>query len=228
MPHRPRSASLRAAVSRFVDAPQSVPRVPPTRCNPPPLQRGNDDMTVASHAHRPRLGRAATHLLRTGESASVTIRTFGSGPDVSVRDVTSTHAQMVRRGMSLARLLASELEPGARVLVACSDLQTYVHAMLGCLLSGTVAVPLPEPRTPLQRERCRSANRDCGASLALIDPDTPPSVRKVFSSLGVATFPVPADLPEDDYARERPPSPGDLAYLQYTSGSTPESSPHLS
>jgi acyl-CoA synthetase (AMP-forming)/AMP-acid ligase II len=145
-------------------------------------------------------------------------------------DAILTYGELDRR----ARIVASLLQAGGRcqerVLVVCPPGLEFVVAYFGCLYAGAVAVVLPPPvqsRLPLFLARLAGVCRDATPAVALTTARTFDMLRP---HLVPAQDPVPLrwlavdDLPDADPSNWRDPeaSGSDLAFLQYTSGSTTE------
>ncbi len=151
--------------------------------------------------------------------------------DGDLQEVSITYGALDRWSRALGHELASAVEPGARALLLFPSGLDYVAAFFACLLAGVVAVPVYPPRlgTRFERrdlERIRAVARDAGAEVVL----TSGLVRELAAGV-LVTLPelasVPwlaGDAPElvagDGWSPPRWPDPVDLAFLQYTSGST--------
>lgn len=116
---------------------------------------------------------------------------------------------------AVAAALQRRTRPGDRVVLVHPPGLEFVTAFLGCLYAGRVPVPVyPE----LGGEGLASNRRICrnsGASALLAPADE--IGRGAEESLDLPL--VPAD-PAERMVPARPPEPGSLAFLQYTSGST--------
>lgn len=114
--------------------------------------------------------------------------------------------------------LQVRLAPGARVLLCYPTGTGFARAFFGCLYAGMVPVPVPVPvnRGPGHLDRLSGTFRACGASLILTDEDYVAPLR----ALGISAEAVQPG----DAAGWHPvtPRPDDLAFLQFTSGSTSE------
>lgn len=145
-----------------------------------------------------------------------------------------THREAYEAGAAVARALRERLgvRPGAAVLLVFPPSGDFVAALIGCLLAGAVAVPVapPDPLRPGEDlERFARAAADCGARVALTS-GAYHRARMVGRLRGLVVRPtVPwPDLTwhsVDASRRERAGAPptageGDVAVLQYTSGST--------
>ena len=133
-----------------------------------------------------------------------------------------TYGDLHKRVWALAAHVSSLTQPGDRVLLLLPAGVSWVLAFWACVVSGRVAVPLAEPRADLQRsglERLQDFARDADAKLVCVPPGHPMSaIAQADQGLCWLTVtPEPPPMAMPGFA-----SLGgeDLAYLQYTSGST--------
>ena len=136
---------------------------------------------------------------------------------ISFRQLESTAKQ-------IAGVLQSAVGRGERVLLVLPPGIRYISAFLGCLYAGVVAVPLSAPRPGASGERIRSVTRSSRPSL-LLTTDTIGSLLR-----GMSWFPGPDGPPvqtmeevvaaQPGKVNQIPPDDADIAFLQYTSGST--------
>jgi acyl-CoA synthetase (AMP-forming)/AMP-acid ligase II/acyl carrier protein len=135
-----------------------------------------------------------------------------------------TFADLEARAQAIASRLQLELQPGDRALLVYPPGLDFIAAFFGCIYAGVVAVPAtyPKPRRPMPRLSRIAV--DCDAHLALstaatlttLDPDL--LSKGAATSQWIATDELPSELAG---SWERPRiDPADLAFLQYTSGST--------
>jgi acyl-CoA synthetase (AMP-forming)/AMP-acid ligase II/acyl carrier protein len=138
--------------------------------------------------------------------------------------VEMSYGELDRRARVIAARLQLELQPGDRALLVYPPGLDFIAAFFGCLYAGVVAVPAtyPKPRRPMPR-----LNRiavDCDAHVALSTGATLATLDPVLLSADAATSQwIATDELIDELAEqfERPVVAGsDLAFLQYTSGST--------
>lgn len=134
-----------------------------------------------------------------------------------------SYAELDRRVRALAAHLQSEAQPGERVLLLFPSGPDYVTAFFACLYAGLIAVPAypPEVGQPHAVKRLLSILGDAEPALALTDTAgmaalvqqgvARASTRVLITSL---TSSQPGDW------RTHIAAPGDIAFLQYTSGST--------
>ena len=174
------------------------------------------DTLVDQLLRRARHSRTAPFLrfLTTGDvDGPVEHRTFGDAATAAGRIATMLHRQGLRPGDRAALLYAPSLE--------------FVDAFLGCLVAGVVAVPLPPP-DPTNLDRALPPLlhilADCAASAVLSTSPLAHLARQTVPALTGPAAPrwICTDQAPDDVQAERlhTPQPSDLAFLQYTSGST--------
>jgi acyl-CoA synthetase (AMP-forming)/AMP-acid ligase II len=162
--------------------------------------------------------RIAYRFLRDGHSQEQVIR-FGE-LDLAAR------AAAVRLG--------AYCRPGDRVLILLKPGLDYVIGFLGCLYAGAIAVPAYPPGATNKLDRLDNIILDCDPAVAIVGQDDIPAVAaRLSAAAGDAQDPsAPAlpnlpllDVSQLDLAWAadwRPAVRGadDIAFLQYTSGST--------
>ncbi|MGX4640601.1 AMP-binding protein [Massilia sp. SYSU DXS3249] len=134
-----------------------------------------------------------------------------------------TFGQLERRASNLARALAERAPKGSRALLLYPAGLEFIVVYLACLLAGIIAVPATIPHKSRASRRLKAllddadpvlilTRHDCEtaikASLSLVDADH----RAVLSTDHLEPLDPGAALPQV--------APEDLAFLQYTSGST--------
>lgn len=150
--------------------------------------------------------RAVTHVAFPEPDSSGVHRTLSwQGLDARARAVAGQLQGTVRAGDRVALLLPQGLD--------------YTAAFLGCLYAGVIAVPLFTPDLPGHEGRLAAVLDDCEPAYVLTDgPSREPVARATGGRLPMAEVDA---LPEGPPATRLPrPAPDDVAYLQYTSGST--------
>ncbi|MEU9786220.1 fatty acyl-AMP ligase [Streptomyces phaeochromogenes] len=138
-----------------------------------------------------------------------------------------TYAGLDRRARGIASWLREHGAVGRPVLLLHPPGTAFVAAFVGCLYAGSVAVPAPLPTDQGQQlVRVAGILRDSGASAVLSTGAYVPLLEAWLESVALARVRCLATDREDigDPALWRAPdtSPDDLAFLQYTSGSTSE------
>ncbi len=126
-----------------------------------------------------------------------------------------------------ARMVAARLQrtfpPGARAMLLYGPGLEYVAGFFGSVYAGMIAVPAYAPRSTRDWPRLQAIIASCEPAVALTSKNEARSVQQFLAACGQ---PIPALVTHgghDDLTEswQNPqPRPNDLAYLQYTSGST--------
>ncbi|TMR10692.1 fatty acyl-AMP ligase [Nonomuraea turkmeniaca] len=135
---------------------------------------------------------------------------------------TYTWGQADLKARALAVRLREFAGPGERVAVLAPPGLDYVVAVLGAMYARLVAVPLFAPGLPGHAERLVRAFHDADPAVVLTTTAALSGVKDFLAPAApvpVITVDTVSDLFADEWEPE-PIGPGDLAYLQYTSGST--------
>ena len=140
---------------------------------------------------------------------------------------TLTWSQLYRRASNVARELRLCGQPGDRAVILAPQGLDYIAAFLGSLQAGLIAVPLSVPHAGAHDERVNSVLRDTSPSVILTTSSVAGDVAEYAMSQDGEPAPkiIELDLLDLD-ARNTTRDPRitrpDIAYLQYTSGSTRE------
>jgi acyl-CoA synthetase (AMP-forming)/AMP-acid ligase II len=139
-----------------------------------------------------------------------------------------TWEALATRSLALGAAMAARVARGDRVLVMLPPSGDFAPAFFGVLCAGAVAVPsYPPSGGPGDRTLARLAGMLADAAISLVV--APAAVRERASALADALpmlaamdWLAPEDVPDAEAGHWRDPScrRGDLALLQYTSGST--------
>jgi len=136
---------------------------------------------------------------------------------------TLTWSQLYRRTLNLAHELGQHGSPGDRALIVAPQGLAYIVAFLGAMQAGFIAVPLAVPVPGSHDERVSAVVTDTSPTVLLTTAAVFDMAAQyvddgaaVIAVLAVDTMDLDADRPVDP---EIPDGP-DIAYLQYTSGST--------
>ncbi|SDK11643.1 Acyl-CoA synthetase (AMP-forming)/AMP-acid ligase II [Actinopolyspora mzabensis] len=136
-----------------------------------------------------------------------------------------TISELHRRVHAVAAWAAHRCDPGERVAILAPQGIEYVIGFLGAVRAGAVAVPLFHPDMPGQEGRLDAVLDDCEPACVLTTKDAFDRVREVIRQRG-ARAPrecLAVDTLQEEWSAEPlspPAAPDDVAYLQYTSGST--------
>ncbi|MCI0158116.1 amino acid adenylation domain-containing protein [Leifsonia shinshuensis] len=124
----------------------------------------------------------------------------------------------------VAASLLATVEPGDRAIIALPSGPSFVAAFLGSLMAGVIAVPLYTPRRNDRSRRFDTVIEDSRARVLITDADSLRRVGSEFERLSsqhrsLRTL-VVDDLPQLGPMSLPDVQPDDVAFLQYTSGST--------
>ncbi|MFF4402727.1 fatty acyl-AMP ligase [Streptomyces sp. NPDC001480] len=152
--------------------------------------------------------------------AQVFLRDFGVSEHL-------TYAALDRRARGLAVRLREHGAEGRPALLLYPPGPEFLVAFVGCLYAGAIAVPAPLPGDRGERlQRVSGILRDTAATLVLTDTEHAADTSLWLAVTGRGeTVCLATDLNDSAAADAwRPPrtGPDDLAFLQYTSGSTSE------
>ncbi len=117
-----------------------------------------------------------------------------------------------------AKKVLTVSSPGDTALILLPQSREYVIAFLGCLYAGVIAVPLYPPLSASQSPRVRNVARCAEASLAIVNAEVASRIDKQLES--VTLLEVGDAGEEKEPVALRSPAPSQIAFLQYTSGST--------
>lgn len=165
---------------------------------------------------------------RAAQKAEATVYTFLADGEID-RPNCLTFAELDHRARAIAARLQATAAPGQRALLLYPPGLEYIEAFFGCLYGGIIAVPAyPPSRQYLARLRAVIA--DAAPSLIMTTAELAAKFRDSFIGRAINTASGSASyqwLATDTLASDgaqgwQPPAltPDDLAFLQYTSGST--------
>ena len=137
------------------------------------------------------------------------------------------YQELREQSQALARrLIGLGISRGSRVAMVADTQPDFMRLFFACQYSGLIPVPLPasihlggRDAYVSQLERLLAI---CQAEIAMAPDDFLPYLKDATAGLNLRFSGSPKefdDLPESDEPL-RPPEPNDVAYLQYTSGST--------
>jgi len=147
--------------------------------------------------------------------------------DGETKERSITAAELDASARRIGQTLAKFAKPGERVILLFEDGLDYISGLFGCLSAGLVAVSGIHPAAPRSTERLLGIARDCGAAAILGQAHVLAEFQHAldnvlddFDLLWVAT-----DKMKSSAAGMWTGSPaanGELALIQYTSGSSRE------
>jgi natural product biosynthesis luciferase-like monooxygenase protein len=135
-----------------------------------------------------------------------------------------TYAELDQRARAAAAALQRIGERGDRALLLYPPGLDFIAGFFGCLYAGRVAVPAYPPRNPGHLPRLLALAADAGAKVALTNERTHEAVQRQiralpdWADLAWLTTDTVAAAPAD--FTPVAPAEDELAFLQYTSGST--------
>ena len=137
-----------------------------------------------------------------------------------------TWRQFGERLRAVAGRLQQVTSPGDRVAILAPQGLDYVVSFFAAIYAGAIAVPLFDPDEPGHTDRLHAVLGDCKPSAILTATNSAAGVRQFFRALPAAERPriIAVDaIPDsigDSWVRPAEMTIDDIAYLQYTSGST--------
>jgi len=135
-----------------------------------------------------------------------------------------TFADLWQRTSAVAELLKAKTSPGSAVLLLYPSSLEFVEAFLGCLLARRIAVPAAVPRNEKAIDRAIAIARDCETGAVITTAALLPKLETMLGN--IPSWRPPVLLATDDRQQGRSKLdhidvlPDDVAFLQYTSGST--------
>ncbi|MBO3747479.1 fatty acyl-AMP ligase [Streptosporangiaceae bacterium NEAU-GS5] len=133
------------------------------------------------------------------------------------------YAELDERARRLAAALQARCVPGDRAAILCPQGLDYVVAFLACLYAGVIAVPLYPPDDHRSNERLLAVTADAAPAILLTSGDGRDAARRVMADDPRFALIQVLGVDEIDAVPPYRPvviGPDDIAYLQYTSGST--------
>jgi len=130
-----------------------------------------------------------------------------------------TYTALDRRARDIAAALRPRVERGDRVVILLHPGPEYIAGFYGCLLAGAVAVPAYPPGRSRRSQRVHHIVRDARPRVVLTSADVVQHLdHGLAAELRVLAV---EDIPQtSDAFTPAAVAPSDLAFLQYTSGST--------
>jgi amino acid adenylation domain-containing protein len=144
--------------------------------------------------------------------------------DLSVQR-SLTYRELDQAARCIAAVLASHAQPGDRALLLFAPGLDFTISFFACMYAGLVAVPAPAPdkvRLKNSAPRLRIIAEDARCAVVLSTRELHDAAKALeLDSPALATW-ISTDNIDLTGAELEPvePAPSDLAYLQYTSGST--------
>ncbi len=161
-----------------------------------------------------------TRTLQQPDSLVYTFLADGEKDEANI-----TYSQLDRRARAIAALLADMDVVDERALLLYPPGLEFIEAFFGCLYAGVIAVPVYPPRLNRPSQRIQAIVADAQATVALTTGQILEKIERRFehmpnlASLRWSNTDQVTDNQADEW-RDPDTSSEDLAFLQYTSGST--------
>jgi acyl-CoA synthetase (AMP-forming)/AMP-acid ligase II len=136
-----------------------------------------------------------------------------------------SYGELHDRALAVAASLAERVAPGERAVLLFPPGLDFIVAFFGCLAAGVIAVPLMPPRRTADRDSSDAIIGDCSPSVAMTTPELlerRPEIAERFAGAGFDWLPVSSADHMTHSADATLPRirTDEIAFLQYTSGST--------
>ncbi|WP_394849916.1 AMP-binding protein [Pendulispora brunnea] len=137
-------------------------------------------------------------------------------------EIRVTYAELDRQARAVAATIQAQCRPGARVIMLYPPGLEFVAAFFGCLYAGVIAVPAYPPRANRNLSRVHAIVEDCQAEIALTTAQIGRSTRDRWQHSTELRWIATDALQENVESRWQKSviDRQDIAFLQYTSGST--------
>lgn len=168
---------------------------------------GSSPVTRLRHWAEVQPGKLALRFLRNGEEETARL-TFG---------------ELDRQVRAVAAYLQRNTERGDRVVLGLPSAQEFVAAFLGCLYAGRIAVPVQAPRPRRETERVGQIIVNAEPVLALAHRGIVDQIDELADGSPLGAVPwldVDGAQADPDAWQDPGPDGEEIAFLQYTSGST--------
>jgi fatty acid CoA ligase FadD28 len=147
------------------------------------------------------------------------------GPDGAISSETLTWSKLYQRTTNIAAALSVCGTPGDRAVILAPQGLDYIAAFVGSLQAGLIAVPLSVPQPGAHDERVNSVLQDTSPSVILTTSSVVGDVAEYALPRPSGPTVIEVDSLDPDSrkrSRSRSNAGQEIAYLQYTSGSTRE------
>ncbi|MEL6440025.1 MAG: fatty acyl-AMP ligase [Cyanobacteria bacterium J06621_8] len=147
--------------------------------------------------------------------------------DGETEEISLNYKQLELKAQAIAAYLQSICQPQDRVLLLFPAGLDYITAFFGCLYAGVIAIPAYPPRPNRSLSRIQNILENAQTDLALTDSETLQSLqRQLLASPELKNLRwISTDTLDHNWSQSwRQPNlqDNDIAFLQYTSGSTAE------
>ncbi|MDX1694202.1 MAG: fatty acyl-AMP ligase, partial [Ketobacteraceae bacterium] len=186
------------------------------------MKKNGFDATIEHHPHSEHVSFADILDQRAGQQPNQLVFRFLD--DGEREGDTLTFSRLAKRARRLAGVIQASCCAGDRVALVYPSGLDFVVAYFACLYAGVIAVPAYPPRPNQGLNRLESLTTDCDPALLLTNQQAWKHVNKQLSSaspLAKRHWVNTDNLEKRETAFQKATvRPDDLAFLQYTSGST--------
>lgn len=146
--------------------------------------------------------------------------------DIAQEPLTLTYAEVELKARAIATTLLQTGQKGERALMLYPSGLEFISAFLGCLYAGVIAVPVYPPRKNQKIERLKSIINNAEVAIVLTTQKNALTAKALFKDdemlCGLPWLETDGDQLLKPTAIDTKINPDDIAFLQYTSGSTGE------
>lgn len=164
-----------------------------------------------------------TDLLRNRAEAKPSARAYVWLIDGELEGGALSRAALEEKAGTIGiKLNCLNPKPESVLLIFPPGLQ-FIEALFGCWYAGIIAIPAYVPRSNHDLVRIEGMLRDSGCTIVLTLREIPPYVQKAISAINpkIETLAIEElEKIETKYGIDPQPQCREIAYLQYTSGST--------
>ncbi|MBZ5525494.1 MAG: AMP-binding protein, partial [Acidobacteriia bacterium] len=169
------------------------------------------------------MGKTLVTLLQGRARQEPTTKVYTWLADGDRESACLTYSDLDRRARAIASHLQSlKLRKKMALLLYGPGLE-FVEALFGCLYAGIIAVPAYVPGSARENPRIEGMLHDAGCGVALTTADSLEAVSQLVARTAPKIVCLATDLIGDEGGEDWGEGEGhedDVAYLQYTSGST--------
>lgn len=138
-----------------------------------------------------------------------------------------TYLQLAEKAKTVAGYLQSKVKRSERAILLYPSGLDFIIAFFGCIYAGIIGIPLPPPdmfRKASNLARIRTVIEDAKATLVLTPSNLLSQLGEISSEFNNIQWLSIENIDEQSIKKWNKPSlsPDNIAYLQYTSGSTGE------
>ncbi|UPK37608.1 fatty acyl-AMP ligase [Bradyrhizobium sp. 186] len=144
--------------------------------------------------------------------------------DRGTEEAALTFRQLHDAARALATRLTAAARPGDRAVLVFPPGIEFMVAFFGCLMAGVIAVPMMMPRRNSARDASAAILANCAPAVALTTSALAlrGDLQARFEQENIRWIEVDLTAADGETIELPEPASGDIAFLQYTSGSTSE------